>query len=102
MGNLRNYSNERKKLPISRPTSAPHMDLEYIDVIGGNGRWRQRLAEVEWQRRDVEEKERLEKLRIFEEGKARRQAMIAERKKRQLEEERRQVLAERERQRREQ
>merc|ERR1712176_401628 len=99
--NLRQYSHERKKTPISRPPSVPNIDLEYIDVIGGNGKWRQRLAQIEWQKREVEEKERMEKLKILAEEKARKQAAIAERKKKQLEEERRQVLAERERQKRE-
>merc|ERR1712039_663731 len=98
----RQYSHERKKIPVPRPSSAPKIELEHIDVIGGNGRWRQRLAQIEWQRREVEEKERLEKLKLLEQEKARRQAMLAERKRKQLEEERRQVLAERERQKREQ
>merc|ERR1712039_361776 len=50
---------------------------------------------------EVEEKERMVQLKILAEEKARKQAAIAERKKKQLEEERRQVLAERERLKRE-
>lgn len=101
---LRQYSLERKRLPPERPSSSPQLDpadLEEIDLIGGNGRWRQMRAKEEFQRRAVEEEERRRRLKILEEEKQRRRAAQAERRRKQLEEERRQVKMEQERMQRE-
>jgi len=102
--NLRQFSPSRRRMLAERPSSAPQLDprdLEEVDLLGGNGRWRQKKAKDEFQRRAIEEEERRKRQKILEEEKQRRRAAQAERRRKQLEEERRQVKLEQERMRRE-
>lgn len=100
--NLRKYAVKVKHIASDRPASAPAMgmgnkvapitpeQLTRIDLIGGNGKWRQLLAEEEFKRRKAasEEKRRQELTKAKE--KMRRDAETTERKRRhQAEEERR-------------
>jgi len=110
---LRNYSKQRRRLEQHRPSTAPRViPLEYIDFLGGNGRWRERKAKLEWERRALEEAEQqkerhlrnemLRKRRLEQEARRRRQlAEEQQRAKDELERQKRE-LEERERKRREQ
>eukprot|EP00928_Gymnodinium_smaydae_P011783 TRINITY_DN14313_c0_g1_i1.p1 TRINITY_DN14313_c0_g1~~TRINITY_DN14313_c0_g1_i1.p1 ORF type:complete len:316 (-),score=68.35 TRINITY_DN14313_c0_g1_i1:62-886(-) len=102
--NLRDFSLGRKKIVPDRPSSAsrngpqPHL-LGEIDLIGGNGRWRQRLAEQEFERRRIEAEERRAEEERQEKERRARQKRREERMRRQQEEEERQRLEEAERKR---
>mmetsp|Transcript_56615 Transcript_56615/g.132855 ORF Transcript_56615/g.132855 Transcript_56615/m.132855 type:complete len:370 (-) Transcript_56615:48-1157(-) len=99
---LRQYSSDRKRLlSARRPQSARlhSLPLEYIDLLGGNGRWRQRKAMQEWERKQHEEEELRARRREEEAARRRRKVELAARKKKQAEEEERQRRQERERQR---
>lgn len=98
---LRQYSSERKRIPNERPSSTPDLSYEKIDLIGGNGRWRQRKAEEEWKRRDAEEAERKRQEDLREEERRRRAKFREERKRKQQEQEKQDLLMERERKERE-
>mmetsp|Transcript_119273 Transcript_119273/g.210710 ORF Transcript_119273/g.210710 Transcript_119273/m.210710 type:complete len:278 (-) Transcript_119273:148-981(-) len=89
--NLRQYAEEHQHVPPSRPRSTGKIiPIEKIDLLGGNGRWRQRKATEEFERRRLEELERMRLEKIRQEERRRKQAEIAERKRRhQIEEERR-------------
>lgn len=101
--NLRQYSLDKKHLTKERPNSAPKLpELDESDLIGGNGRWRQRKAETEFERRAIEEAERSRQLKVLQEEKRRRKAAIEERRRRQLQDSERAREEEKERQRREQ
>lgn len=61
--NLRLYSQDKKRQQKpDRPASQPHdpANMTKADLIGGNGRWRQRKAKVEFERRRLEEMEQLQ------------------------------------------
>jgi len=99
---LRQYSEDRKRLlSARRPQSARlhSWPLEYIDLLGGNGRWRQRKAMQEWERKQHEEEELRARKREEEAARRRRKVELEARKKKQAEEEERQRRQERERQR---
>eukprot|EP00403_Amphidinium_massartii_P005684 CAMPEP_0178379778 /NCGR_PEP_ID=MMETSP0689_2-20121128/5121_1 /TAXON_ID=160604 /ORGANISM="Amphidinium massartii, Strain CS-259" /LENGTH=369 /DNA_ID=CAMNT_0019999897 /DNA_START=48 /DNA_END=1157 /DNA_ORIENTATION=- len=103
---LRQYSLDRKRLlGVQRPKSARveslACPLEYIDLLGGNGRWRQRKAILEWERRQAEEEEMRAQWRIEEEARRKRKVELEMRKKKQAEEEERRRQEERDRQKRE-
>lgn len=100
--NLRQYSEGRRRLTPERTNSQPLIFLEKIDLIGGNGRWRQRRAEEEWSRRAVEEEKQRREQQALEEKRRRRRAELEARRRRQLEEEEKRRQEERERQRQEQ
>lgn len=91
---LRKYAVQVKHLPGERaPRSFQGDQLEIpiheIDLIGGNGKWRQIKAEEEFKRRRQEEEEQRRQELMKAAQKKRRQAELAERRKRQLEEEER-------------
>lgn len=98
---LRDYSQHRHRLPPERSNSQTTIELEEIDRLGGNGRWRQRKAEEFFKRKQLEELERLRQQRAMEEEKRRRRQEFEAKKKRQQQEEEQKRQAERERQRRE-
>lgn len=96
--NLRQFAEMHNHIPSAdRPSSASTFSrpgkvipIEKIDLLGGNGRWRQRKAEKEFERRRAEEQEKRRQDKIREEERRRKQAHLAERKRQhQLEEERR-------------
>mmetsp|Transcript_44705 Transcript_44705/g.54731 ORF Transcript_44705/g.54731 Transcript_44705/m.54731 type:complete len:258 (+) Transcript_44705:60-833(+) len=98
--NLRQYSLGRKRIVLERKSSEPDFShLDRIDLIGGNGRWRQKRAEDEFARRAVEEEKRLREQQEAEEKRRQRKLEIKARKRRQQEEEERRREEERERQR---
>eukprot|EP00929_Paragymnodinium_shiwhaense_P050607 TRINITY_DN25490_c0_g1_i1.p1 TRINITY_DN25490_c0_g1~~TRINITY_DN25490_c0_g1_i1.p1 ORF type:complete len:313 (+),score=80.28 TRINITY_DN25490_c0_g1_i1:98-1036(+) len=106
--NLRQFSIDRGRIAGDRPattaTGNPRLErskeLLEIDLIGGNGAWRQRKAQVEFERRAAEEKERkrLEKLR--DEERRKRKEMVEARRRQHMQEEERRRKEEAERQRR--
>lgn len=99
--NLRQYSEGRKRIAPERPASTGKLiPLEEIDVIGGNGRWRQRKAKVEFERRAIEEAEEKRQQKLLEAERVRRKAMIEKKRKQQAEEEEKRRREERDRQRR--
>eukprot|EP00927_Polykrikos_kofoidii_P012357 TRINITY_DN15326_c1_g1_i1.p1 TRINITY_DN15326_c1_g1~~TRINITY_DN15326_c1_g1_i1.p1 ORF type:complete len:274 (+),score=69.76 TRINITY_DN15326_c1_g1_i1:111-932(+) len=89
--NLRDFSLSRKKLSLGRPASVTTFrtdQLEEIDLLGGNGGWRQRKARDEFERRRVEEEQRrYEQLKRETEKRRRGQAKEERRRKQQQEEE---------------
>ena len=98
--NLRQYSLDRHRIVLERKGSAPDFShLDRIDLIGGNGRWRQKRAEDEFARRAIEEEKRLREQQEAEEKRRQRKLEIKARKRRQQEEEERRREEERERQR---
>lgn len=100
---LRHYSLGRGRIDPERPQSqrTKHLPLEYIDLLGGNGRWRQRKAEREWERRRLEEEERRRLEKLEEEERRRRRLELEERRRKQKEDEERRRQEERARQLRE-
>jgi len=84
--NLRQYAIDVRHLSPERKLSTPDLPLEKIDLIGGNGRWRQKKAAVEWDRRTIEDREKRRQQRILEEERRRRKAE-QEAKRRRMEEE---------------
>mmetsp|Transcript_25397 Transcript_25397/g.70696 ORF Transcript_25397/g.70696 Transcript_25397/m.70696 type:complete len:283 (+) Transcript_25397:89-937(+) len=101
--NLRDFSASRKKLATDRPSSetasrrAPYGE---IDLVGGNGKWRQRRAEEDFERRRLEEQQRqreeqrreAERRRNMELAEARRRRLLEEEEQRRLEEQERKRL----------
>lgn len=103
--NLRQYSVGRRRIAdADRPvdTLCKETPLEYIDLLGGNGRWRQRKAEKEWERRRLEEEDRRKREKQEEEERRRRKAEMEARRRKQQEDEERRRQEERLRQIREQ
>lgn len=96
---LRQYSLERKRCAAPTTPKGPKIVLEEVDLVGGNGRWRQRMAEDEWARRAVEEEKRLKEKQELEEARRKRRAAKEARLKRKLKEEEERHELERERQR---
>jgi len=106
--NLRGFSLQRGKIPApeERPSSATvwakkREEFGQIDLIGGNGRWRQRLAEEVFERvreEDVKERARLADL---EAKRARRAAQREEVRRKYQEEEDAKWRSEQERKRKE-
>lgn len=103
---LRQFSIDRKRIPKSldlRPGSAPALrfpepaPLGKIDLIGGNGRFRQKLAEKEWEMKKIEDIERRKQQKILDEERRRKQAEREARRRRIQEESERQRKEERER-----
>jgi len=83
--NLREFSLTRSKLKRDPTPDNPLVkasSLENIDLIGGNGRWKQRAAVTEFERRRVVDIEETRLTRQMEETKQRRQAAKAEARKR--------------------
>jgi len=99
---LRAFSTERKRFPPQRTSSLPNIYLDKIDLIGGNGGWRQRRAEEEFAHRAVEEEHRLREQQELEERRRRRKAEFQAKKRRQREDEELRRAEERERTREEQ
>jgi len=93
---LRQYAVEKKHIVGERPSSAIVIPIEKIDLLGGNGKWRQLRAQEEFQRRQLEEEERHRQEAIREQEKKRRQAELADRRRRHQEEEERRWQQERE------
>lgn len=83
-----------------RPVSQPHLDpanLTEADLIGGNGRWRQRKAEVEFEQRRMKELELLKEQRAKAEILRQKQAIKEEKRKKQIEDLRKERAAQQER-----
>lgn len=100
---LRDFSLTRKRIDMEKVESAPDFShLDRIDLIGGNGRWRQRRAEDEFSRRAVVEEQRRREQEEYEEKKRQRKLALQAKKRRQQEEEERRRQEERERQHQEQ
>jgi len=100
---LRDYSLAKKRILPDHHNSAPDFShLDRIDLIGGNGRWRQRRADDEFARRAVVEEERLREQQEAEERRRQRKLALQAKRRRQQEEEERRRAEERERQRQEQ
>eukprot|EP00930_Biecheleria_cincta_P086838 TRINITY_DN76087_c0_g1_i1.p1 TRINITY_DN76087_c0_g1~~TRINITY_DN76087_c0_g1_i1.p1 ORF type:complete len:277 (-),score=63.72 TRINITY_DN76087_c0_g1_i1:148-978(-) len=96
---LRDFSLTRKRIAMEKVESAPDFShLDRIDLIGGNGRWRQRRAEDEFARRAVVEEQRRREQEEYEEKKRQRKLALQAKKRRQQEEEERRRQEERERQ----
>jgi len=103
--NLRKYAVEVRHIPGERPASAPAgmanqaepidpKTLTKIDLLGGNGKWRQIQAEAEFKRRKRAEEERRKLEKEREAEKKRRLAEQAERKRRHQEQEEQRWLQE--------
>lgn len=100
---LRDFSLTRKRIGMEKVDSAPDFShLDRIDLIGGNGRWRQRRADDEFARRAVVEEQRRREQEEYEEKKRQRKLALQAKKRRQQEEEERRRQEERERQHQEQ
>lgn len=96
--NLREYRSKRVK--PERPVSQPHLDpanLTQADLIGGNGRWRQRKALVEFEQRGAKELELLREQRAKAEKLRKKQEVKEEKRKKQLEELRKERITQQER-----
>lgn len=98
---LRQYSMERKRIAPEKTSSTPTLRMEEIDLLGGNGRWRQRKAETDFKQREIEEIERLRLQKIQEEARRKRKMELEAKRRRQLQEEENQRRAEREKEQRE-
>lgn len=88
--NLRDFSTSRSKVKLEPPPPDPlhkAKSLEKIDLIGGNGRFRQRQAEEEFERRRIEEEERLLCEKQAEAQRQRKQAARLEQRRRVQEDE---------------
>lgn len=75
--------------------------LEEVDLLGGNGRWRQRKAEIEFEKRRIEDEERHREALRLKERERRKAVEDEERRRRQLQESERIYREEKERQKRE-
>jgi len=95
--NLRQYSVDRGH--IARSKARVSHPLSHVDLLGGNGQWRQKRAKEQWVIDQVEaEKERRERQVREDEKRKRREEREARRRKQQEEEQQRQrVLQEKER-----
>lgn len=87
VSNLREFSESRQRIGtplVDRPASAGKVPppLEKIDLLGGNGTWRQKRAEVEFECRRVQEEERLQHEKLDQEERRRLRAKFEERKRR--------------------
>eukprot|EP00929_Paragymnodinium_shiwhaense_P003448 TRINITY_DN103987_c0_g1_i1.p1 TRINITY_DN103987_c0_g1~~TRINITY_DN103987_c0_g1_i1.p1 ORF type:complete len:285 (+),score=83.58 TRINITY_DN103987_c0_g1_i1:110-964(+) len=86
--NLRAFSASRKRIaddkddPIILQKAQLTTALQEIDLIGGNGRWRQKMAEAEFERRRLEEEER-KAMEQRKEAERRRRIKVAEERRRQ-------------------
>jgi hypothetical protein len=100
--NLRQFSETRHRVSTEHTASSPNFTLDKIDLIGGNGRWRQRLAEVEFARRAVEEEKRQREMQAAAQEKEQRQKQRETRRRQRQEEEERRREAQREWERQEQ
>ncbi|CAE7436943.1 unnamed protein product [Symbiodinium necroappetens] len=97
--NLRDWSLNRRRLVPEQTASSPDFShLDRIDLIGGNGRWRQIRAEEEFARRAVEEEKRLRAQQEEEEKRRQRKLALQAKRRRLQEEEERRRKEERERQ----
>jgi hypothetical protein len=107
--NLRKYSLDRKRIAdpdrvekgFHRP-KLPQINYEKVDLIGGNGRWRQRKAQEDFDRKEAEDVENRRQQEILEQERRRRQAAREEKRRRHAEEERLRFMQENERRLREQ
>lgn len=104
---LRRYAVEMHHIPgerVPRPFAGDPMEIpvEKIDLIGGNGKWRQIKANEEFKRIQLEEEEKHRQELRKEATKKQRHAELAERKRRQQLEEERRWQEEREQKRRDQ
>lgn len=72
--NLREYSLNRARLKLEKPEIFKDSPLEIIDLHGGNGRWRQRKAKVEFAKRAIEEEEARRQSQLRELERRRRKA----------------------------
>jgi len=99
---LRKYNTDRKRNPGHQPDSMPCLPVLYdeYDLMGGNGRWRQRLAEEDFEQKKIEAEERQRQEKLKEEERIRRRKLQEERRRKQLEDERKELMAFREAQRR--
>lgn len=70
--NLREYSMSRSRLKAEKHPTSKSYTLERIDLAGGNGRWRQRQAKVEFAQRDIEEAELRRQAKMLEKERRRR------------------------------
>eukprot|EP00929_Paragymnodinium_shiwhaense_P099485 TRINITY_DN6115_c0_g1_i1.p1 TRINITY_DN6115_c0_g1~~TRINITY_DN6115_c0_g1_i1.p1 ORF type:complete len:347 (-),score=95.36 TRINITY_DN6115_c0_g1_i1:348-1388(-) len=108
---LRQVANRRKKChPEPARTSSSPLQLRkkktlgpttQIDLLGGNGAWRQKKAEVEFEERRIEEEERLRLQAIRDEERRKREAEKEARRRQHLREEEQRRKDEKERLRRE-
>jgi hypothetical protein len=91
--NLRQYSVERGR--IAPESSAAEVGafhpLNQVDLVGGNGRWRQKRAKEQWALNQAEaEKQRRERQVLEDERRRRREEREARRRKQEEEEQQRQ------------
>jgi hypothetical protein len=93
--NLRQYRPQKK----TQTASGPSFDLGEIDRLGGNGFWRQRLAEQKFAEDQIKEAERLREEKLKEEQRVRRLADRDARRRKQLEEEQKQRQLQKEKER---
>lgn len=96
--NLREYNNQKKK-PFETAKNGQLFNLGEIDRLGGNGIWRQRLAETKHEEDQKAEAERLQEEKAKEDRKIQRRKALEARRRQQLDEEQRQRTAEKERER---
>mmetsp|Transcript_10227 Transcript_10227/g.30771 ORF Transcript_10227/g.30771 Transcript_10227/m.30771 type:complete len:273 (-) Transcript_10227:13-831(-) len=98
--NLRDFSLTRSKIPDpNKPDGIKRIaSFDKIDLIGGNGRWRQQRAKEDFERRRIEEEEMLRQERLRQAEKERRRAIRVEMRRRAKEEEERKRHEEEERQ----
>mmetsp|Transcript_162422 Transcript_162422/g.296442 ORF Transcript_162422/g.296442 Transcript_162422/m.296442 type:complete len:433 (+) Transcript_162422:129-1427(+) len=68
----------------ARATKATGMPLDYIDLQGGNGRWRQKKAEVEFEQRRAEEEVRQQEESVRREERRRMLAEVEARRRQHL------------------
>lgn len=106
--NLRNFSHSRGKIPavVQRPSSAAEWakkraEFGQIDLIGGNGRWRQRLAEQVFERARAEDEDEQQRLQELAARRMRRASERAEAQRKYQEEEDQKWRDEQERKRKE-
>jgi len=100
--NLRQFAYDKKHILPERPASTGKLlPLEKIDLLGGNGRWRQRKAKVLYDQRAIEEAEARRQQKLIEAERARKQELREKRRKAQIKEEEDRRRDDRERGRRE-
>jgi len=101
--NLRQYSTERGRLAQAAPGAAEVKlvhPLSQIDLVGGNGRWRQKRAKEQWVIDQAEaEKQRREQQILEDEKRRRREEREARRRRQQEEDQQRQRALEEKKQR---
>lgn len=87
--NLRQYSLGRRHIALPARPDCAHSaaDLQMIDYLGGNGKWRQKKAQEEFKRREQETLLKRRQDEIFAREKERRREEVAAWRHRQKEEE---------------